>query len=138
MTPLLQVFLHISFLVENSKFSRLILHLVFTYDIIHVIIREVVTTCMKKKETVTMQNEYIDALSKNLPVLRASTNMTQAQLAYKVGVSRQTIVSIETGKRPMPWSLYLATIFVFEQYTESRILLRKLMLFSTEFIVNVL
>ena len=89
---------------------------------------------MKKKETVAMQDEYIDALIKNLPVLRAATKMTQAQLADKVGVSRQTIVSIETRKRPMPWTLYLAIMFVFGQYEESKILLFKLNLFSSELI----
>ena len=67
---------------------------------------------MNRKEKVAMQDEYMDTLIKNLPVLRAATSMTQAQLAEKVGVSRQTIVAIETRKRPMPWSLYLATILV--------------------------
>jgi len=81
-----------------------------------------------------MQNEYIDVLIKNLPVLRAATSMTQAQLAEKIGVSRQTIVSIETRKRPLPWSLYLAIICVFQQYEESEILLKSFKLFDAEFI----
>jgi len=81
-----------------------------------------------------MQNEYIDSMIKNMPVLRAATNMTQVQLAEKVGVSRQTIVAIETRKRPMSWSLYLAAVFVFEQYEESNNLIGKLELCSSEFI----
>lgn len=89
---------------------------------------------MKKKETVAMQDEYIDALIKNLPVLRAATNMTQAQLADKVGVSRQTIVAIETRKRPMPWTLYLALLFVFVQYEDSKMLISNLDLFDNIFI----
>ena len=81
---------------------------------------------MKKKNTVAMQDEYIDNLIKNLPVLRAATRMTQAQLADKVGVSRQTIVAIETRKRLMPWTLYLAIMFVFQQHEESKELLDRL------------
>ncbi len=75
---------------------------------------------MKKKETVAMQNEYIDKFIKNLPVLRAATNMTQAHLADKVGVSRQTIVAIETRKRPLPWTLYLAMVCVFQNNENSK------------------
>ena len=83
-----------------------------------------------------MQNEYIDIMIKNLPVLRAASTLTQAQLAEKLGVSRQTIVSIETRKRQMPWSLYLAMICIFEQYNETHELLAKLEMFSSEFIVE--
>ena len=89
---------------------------------------------MKKKETVAMQDEYIEVLIKNLPVLRAATHMTQAQLAYKLGVSRQTIVVIENRKRALPWSLYLAVLFVFIQYDESKKLMESLDLFDSEFI----
>jgi DNA-binding XRE family transcriptional regulator len=89
---------------------------------------------MKKKETVAMQDEYINALIKNLPVLRAAAKVTQAQLADKVGVSCQTIVSIETKKRPMPWTLYLAMVFVFERYEESKKLLESFELFQQKLI----
>lgn len=73
---------------------------------------------------------------KNLPILRASVDLTQAQLAKKIGVSRQTMVAYETRKRFLPWSLYLAIICVLEQYEESQKLLDKLELLSLEFIVK--
>lgn len=79
-----------------------------------------------------MQSEYIDAMIKNLPVLRAATNMTQAQLAEKLGISRQTIVAIETRKRPMPWSLYLAIVCVFQQYDDSKKFMENFNLFNRE------
>ncbi|MDR2599063.1 MAG: helix-turn-helix domain-containing protein [Oscillospiraceae bacterium] len=85
---------------------------------------------MKKRETVAMQDEYIDKLTKNLPVLRAAAHMTQASLAEKVGVSRQTIVAVETRKRPMPWILYLAMMFVFMQHEESNKLVKSFNLFD--------
>ena len=34
----------------------------------------------------------------NIKVLRAANGMTQEELAKKVGVTRQTIISIENGK----------------------------------------
>ena len=37
-------------------------------------------------------------LSNTIKVERARLNMTQADLAFKVGVSRKTINTIETGK----------------------------------------
>jgi DNA-binding XRE family transcriptional regulator len=46
--------------------------------------------------------------------------MAQAKLADNVGVSRQTVVTIETRKRPMPWTLYLTMMFVFRQNEESK------------------
>ena len=92
---------------------------------------------MKKKETVVMQNEYIDALTKNLHILRTATNMTQVRLANKIGVSRQTIVAIETRKRPMPWSLYLAMVLVFENNEDSHRLLINFKLFDEEFLKQI-
>lgn len=89
---------------------------------------------MKRREKIAMQDEHIDILIKNLPVLRVATQMTQAQLADRVGVSRQTIVAIETRKRPMPWTLYLAIMFVFMRCKGSKTLLEKLDLFDDEFI----
>ena len=92
---------------------------------------------MNRKEILAMQNEYIVSMIKNMPVLRATTNMTQAALAEKIGVSRQTIVAIETRKRPMSWSLYLAMICVFEQYEDSRKLLDTYELFNAQFIKEI-
>lgn len=82
----------------------------------------------------TMQDEYLGHLVKNLPVLRASVDLTQRQLGAKLGISRQTIVAIENGKSPLTWSLYLAMILVFQQFDESKELLEKLELFSTSVI----
>jgi len=87
-----------------------------------------------KKEMRIMQNHYIDAMVKKMPALRATTKMTQAVLAEKIGVGRQSIVSIETGKRPMTWSLYLAVCCIFEQYEDSKKLLEIYELFDAEFV----
>lgn len=68
---------------------------------------------MKKRRDGARQDEFIARMIKNLPVLRASVDLTQEQLGAKLGVSRQTIVAIENGKSPLTWSLYLAMICVF-------------------------
>jgi len=81
-----------------------------------------------------MQDEYISRMIKNLPVLRAAADLTQAQLGAKLSVSRQTIVAIENEKNPLTWSLYLAMVLVFKQYEESQILLESFGLFDKEFI----
>lgn len=41
--------------------------------------------------------EFDYLLSNRIRILRAEQNMTQQDLAKKVGVSRQTIISIEKG-----------------------------------------
>ena len=45
-----------------------------------------------------------DALKNDLPVLRARVGLSQEVLADKIGISRQTYSSIETGKREMAWT----------------------------------
>lgn len=89
---------------------------------------------MKKKKTVEMQNDYMDKFIKNLPVLRAATNMTQALLADNVGVSRQTVVAIETRRRPLPWTLYLAMVCVFQNNENSKNMIESFELFDKDFI----
>ena len=92
---------------------------------------------MHRKESLEVQNKYISCMVKNMPVLRATTRMTQANLAEKLGISRQTITAIERKKRPMAWSLYLAIICVFEQYEDTKKLFESLKLFDSQFIKEI-
>ncbi|MCH5161950.1 MAG: helix-turn-helix domain-containing protein [Clostridiales bacterium] len=46
-------------------------------------------------------------------MLRALCNLTQKNLGDIVGVSRQTITNIESGKSKMQWTLFLALMLVF-------------------------
>ena len=39
--------------------------------------------------------------------------LKQSELASKVGVSRQTLLEIEKGERPMSWNTFMALITVF-------------------------
>lgn len=49
-----------------------------------------------------------------LPVFRAKAKVSQKQLADMIGVSRQTYSGIETGKRNMTWTIFLALWTVFQ------------------------
>lgn len=60
----------------------------------------------------------------NLPTLRAKANLTQAKLAEMIGVSRQTIVAIESQKRKMTWNTFLSCLLVFQNNEETNQLLK--------------
>ena len=65
----------------------------------------------------------IENLSKNLPVLRAKLGINQAELAEKIGIARQTLTAIESGKRDMTWVTFVALTLLFMQSEETRPLL---------------
>ena len=54
-----------------------------------------------------------EKLARELPVLRKMHHLTQKDLGDIIGVSRQTITNIESGKSEMKWSVFLALMFVF-------------------------
>lgn len=68
---------------------------------------------MIRNEYEQMKELYIGKMVQNLPILRVTASITQAEFGTLVGVSRQTIVVIETEKRPLTWSLYLAMLFIY-------------------------
>lgn len=61
-----------------------------------------------------LKDEAIATLREELPVLRAKVKISQEELAQKIGVSRQTYSSIETGKREMTWTTFMALIAFFQ------------------------
>ncbi|MBQ9986618.1 MAG: helix-turn-helix domain-containing protein [Oscillospiraceae bacterium] len=65
---------------------------------------------MEKREE--LFKSCTEKLAKELPVLRKMNNLTQQDLGDIIGVSRQTIVNIESGKSAMKWSVFLAILFI--------------------------
>ncbi len=53
-------------------------------------------------------------MAHNLPTLRAKAGLSQAKLAEMVGISRQTLVSVENEKRLMSWNTFLACLLIFK------------------------
>jgi DNA-binding XRE family transcriptional regulator len=52
-------------------------------------------------------------------------------------LSRQTIVAIENGKRPLPWNFYLAVVLVFTQNEDSKKILDSFELFDGKFLTEI-
>lgn len=74
----------------------------------------------------------IKNMSDNLVALRTMLHLTQAQLAELMGVTRQTLVLYETGKRVMTWNTFLSLMFIFTQKKETRELLNILNIYTDE------
>lgn len=75
----------------------------------------------------------IGNMADNMSVLRAKLNMTQEQLATLIGVSRQTIIAIETKKRNMTWNTFLSLVFVFSKNHATAELMRLFNIYTDEF-----
>lgn len=78
----------------------------------------------------------IDLLVENLPSLRARIGITQEQLANMIGISRQTYYSMETRKREMSWTIFLAIVFVFDLFNETSEMLRDLRIYPIDLSVK--
>lgn len=84
-----------------------------------------------------MRKELIQKLTHELPVLRARLGASQADIAERIGISRQTYNSIETKKREMNWTTFVALVAVFQNNQETRRMLSTIDGFEKE-IVNVM
>lgn len=58
--------------------------------------------------SVEKQQELINILVERLPQIRKEMKISQTELGKKVGLSRQTISSIERGTVELSWNNYLA------------------------------
>lgn len=69
---------------------------------------------MSIENSIYLRNTIVELLRKELPVLRAKARISQEDIAEKIGISCQTYSSIETGKREMSWTTFLALIAYFQ------------------------
>lgn len=79
-----------------------------------------------------VKEELIDNMTENLPVLRAKLNMTQEDLANKIGLSRGTIISIENNKRTMTWSTFMSLVLLFSYNDRTKALLEVMDIFTKD------
>lgn len=68
----------------------------------------------------------IERLTYELPVLRARLGASQADVAEKIGISRQTYNSIETKKREMNWTTFAALVAFFQNNEETKHMLNNI------------
>jgi len=59
-------------------------------------------------------------LVNELPVLRARLNLSQEDVADRIGVSRQTYNSIESKRRSMTWNTCISLVTLFASNEKSR------------------
>ncbi len=83
-----------------------------------------------------LMSKYRVLMADNLPTLRAKLKMTQEDLAQLLNISRHTIIGIENKSRIMPWTTYLALVFLMERFEETKMLIHVLNLYPKEFEEN--
>ena len=65
------------------------------------------------------KQELCKIMASNLPVFRAkANNMSQAELADRLGFTRQTISAVENKQRDMQWSTFSSIVLFFSKDTE--------------------
>lgn len=67
-----------------------------------------------------------EILRDELPVLRAKLGISQGTLADRIGISRQTYSSIETGKREMTWTTALALVAFFQRQDKTAPMIKRI------------
>lgn len=67
-----------------------------------------------------MKRTLMEKFRNELPVLRARARVSQETIADKIGISRQTYSGIETGKREMAWTTFLALIAFFQNNDQTK------------------
>ena len=75
---------------------------------------------MSTEKAADIRNRMTELLRNEMPVLRAKARVSQEELAEKIGISRQTYSSIETGKRDISWTTFLALITYFQNNEGTR------------------
>ena len=60
------------------------------------------------------KEQLIDILTNELKMLRSKVEISQQELANRLGVSRQTYGAIESKSQKMTWSNFLALLFIFQ------------------------
>ena len=76
------------------------------------------------------RKKYTQAMAENLPALRARLGLTR--LADCIGVTRQTISSIENQSRELSWTNFLSLLFLFLQNAQTAKLLPVMGIYTDE------
>lgn len=73
---------------------------------------------MEQSEILSIQEEMMQEMVLSLPKMRKRLKISQTELGDKVGLSRQTISSIERKTAPLTWNNYLAIMMFFALNSE--------------------
>ncbi len=80
---------------------------------------------MSVSELDAKRTEAMNIMMEWLLVLRSALNITQGELAHRVGISRQTYSALELGKKALSWNTFLSLFLFFLANEKTRNLLRK-------------
>lgn len=80
------------------------------------------------------KKKYLRSMEIELPELRAMAQISQGDLAKAIGVSRQTYSAVETGKKGLTWTMYLALAWFFDNNLSTREQFAKLSSYPEEII----
>jgi len=78
--------------------------------------------------------EVVEIICVNLPSLRSVLNLTQQDLAEKIGTSRQSIINFEHQEKKLTRSMLIAIVTYFSLRGRSAALLKTLGLYRNSFI----
>lgn len=78
------------------------------------------------------KDKLMASMTDNLVVLRKKLCLTQAKLADKIGIGRQTLIDIEKKKRSMSWTTFVALLSVFRADTGTSDLLDHFGIYTCE------
>ena len=82
------------------------------------------------------KEKYTKLLSENLAMLRAKAGITQEKLSNLLGISRQTYSAMESQGKAISWNTYLSLIFIYDNIPETRAVMHKLDIISSDLISN--
>lgn len=82
--------------------------------------------------SVINRTELIQAMAKNLSVLRLKLNLSQDALSEVLGSTRQTISAIENSQRQMNWQMFLSLVLIFLKNKETKRLMIVLGIYTKE------
>ena len=80
------------------------------------------------------KDEFIEALTPELALLRAKAEISQEEIANLIGISRQTYGSIERKSRKMSWNTYLSLILFYDYNKKTHKMIRNISAFPHELI----
>ncbi len=75
--------------------------------------------CAPTEESI--REDLMRRFVRQLPVLRVTLGLSQAETAQTVGISRQTYLAVEKKSRPLTWSTFLALFAFFYANEDSRL-----------------
>lgn len=78
------------------------------------------------------KSNLVEVMAENLTMFRAKLDLTQAELAEIVGISRYTLISIEKKQRKMTWNTFLSLLLVFSKNESTNILLETVGIYNDE------